>query len=40
VTWGEKTTDEMFIAFLDVIEAKDFQPKEISTLPLIELTNQ
>ena len=31
IGWGEKTTDEMFIAFLDVIRATDYQP-EISDL--------
>ena len=31
IRWGEKTTDEMFIAFLGVIKAKDFTPKTTST---------
>ena len=31
IGWGEKTTDEMFVAFLDVIRATDYQP-EISDL--------
>ena len=25
IGWGEKTTDEMFVAFLDVIRATDYQ---------------
>ena len=39
VTWGEKTTDEMFIAFLDVIQASNFQPTGISNLSSTKPTN-
>ena len=31
IGWGEKTTDEMFIAFLGIIRAKDFTPEATST---------
>ena len=31
IGWGEKTTDEMFIAFLGIIKAKNFIPENTST---------